>query len=44
MLSRRALLGDGLLATSLAYAQGTQGFPSRNLAVIVPFAPGAASG
>jgi hypothetical protein len=35
MLSRRALLGDGLLAPTLAYAPGTQGFPSRNLTVIV---------
>jgi tripartite-type tricarboxylate transporter receptor subunit TctC len=44
MPSRRALLGAGLLAPTLVYAQGTQGFPSRNLAVIVPFAPGPASG
>jgi hypothetical protein len=44
MPSRRALPGGGLLAPTLAYAQGTQGFPSRNLAVIVPFAPGPASG
>jgi hypothetical protein len=44
MLSRRASLGAGLLAPILAYAQGTQGFPSRNLAVIVPFAPYFASG
>jgi hypothetical protein len=44
MPSRRALLGGGLLAPTLAYAQGTQGFPSRNRAVIVPFAPGPASG
>jgi tripartite-type tricarboxylate transporter receptor subunit TctC len=43
MLSRLALLGGGLLATTLAYAQGTQGFPSRNLTVIVPFAPGASA-
>jgi hypothetical protein len=43
MLSRRALLGDGLLAPTLAYAQGTQGFPSRNLTVIGPFAPGASA-
>ena len=27
MLSRRALLGAGLLAPTLAYAQGTEGFP-----------------
>ena len=40
MLSRRALLGAGLLAPTLAYAQG---FPSRNLTIIVPFAPGASS-
>jgi hypothetical protein len=39
MPSRRALLGAGLLAPTVAYAQRTQGFPSRNLAVIVPFAP-----
>jgi hypothetical protein len=38
MLSRRAWLDDGLLAPTLAHAQGTQGFPSRNLTVIVPFA------
>ena len=40
MLSRRALLGAGLLAPTLAYAQG---FPSRNLTIIVPFAPGASA-
>jgi tripartite-type tricarboxylate transporter receptor subunit TctC len=40
MLSRRALLGAGLLAPTLAYGQG---FPSRNLTIIVPFAPGASS-
>lgn len=40
MLSRRALLGAGLLAPTLAYAQA---FPSRNLTIIVPFAPGASS-
>ena len=40
MLSRRALLGAGLLAPTFAYAQG---FPSRNLTMIVPFAPGASS-
>jgi tripartite-type tricarboxylate transporter receptor subunit TctC len=43
MLSRRAWLDDGLLAPTLAHAQGTQGFPSRNLTVIVPFAPGASA-
>ena len=40
MLSRRALLGAGLLAPTFAHAQG---FPSRNLTMIVPFAPGASS-
>jgi tripartite-type tricarboxylate transporter receptor subunit TctC len=40
MLSRRALLGAGLLAPTLAYGQG---FPTRNLTIIVPFAPGASS-
>jgi tripartite-type tricarboxylate transporter receptor subunit TctC len=40
MLSRRALLGAGLLVPTLAYAQG---FPSRNLTIIVPFAPGASA-
>jgi tripartite-type tricarboxylate transporter receptor subunit TctC len=40
MLSRRAFLGAGLLAPTLAYAQG---FPSRNLTIIVPFAPGASA-
>ena len=40
MLSRRVLLGAGLLAPTLAYGQG---FPSRNLTIIVPFAPGASS-
>jgi tripartite-type tricarboxylate transporter receptor subunit TctC len=34
------LLGAGLLAPTFAYAQG---FPSRNLTIIVPFAPGASS-
>jgi tripartite-type tricarboxylate transporter receptor subunit TctC len=40
MLSRRALLGAGLFAPTFAYAQG---FPTRNLTMIVPFAPGASS-
>ena len=43
MLSRRALIGAGLFAPTLACAQGTQGFPSRNLTIIVPFAPGASA-
>ena len=43
MISRRALVGAGLLAPALAYAQAPQGFPSRNLTIIVPFAPGASS-
>lgn len=40
MLTRRALLGAGLLAPTLAYSQG---FPSRNLTIIVPFTPGASA-
>lgn len=45
MLSRRALLGAGagLLAPALASAQSPQGFPSRNITIIVPFTPGASS-
>jgi tripartite-type tricarboxylate transporter receptor subunit TctC len=40
MLSRRVVLGAGLLAPALAYGQG---FPSRAITIIVPFAPGASS-
>jgi tripartite-type tricarboxylate transporter receptor subunit TctC len=40
MLSRRVLLGTGLLAPTLAYGQG---FPSRSVTIIVPFAPGASA-
>lgn len=43
MISRRALVGAGLFAPALAYAQVPQGYPSRNLTIIVPFAPGASS-
>src|SRR5689334_3785564 len=39
MLSRRAVLGAGLLAPTLAYAQ----FPTRTITIIVPFAPGASA-
>jgi hypothetical protein len=40
MFSRRVVLGAGLLAPAFAYGQG---FPSRNITIIVPFAPGASS-
>jgi tripartite-type tricarboxylate transporter receptor subunit TctC len=39
MISRRVVLGAGLLAPTLAYGQ----FLSRNITIIVPFAPGASS-
>jgi tripartite-type tricarboxylate transporter receptor subunit TctC len=40
MISRRAVLMSGLLAPTLAYAQQ---YPSRNVSLIVPFAPGASA-
>jgi tripartite-type tricarboxylate transporter receptor subunit TctC len=40
MISRRAVLISGLMAPTLAYAQQ---YPSRNVTLIAPFAPGASA-
>lgn len=40
MLSRRVVVGVGLLAPTFAYGQE---FPARNITVIAPFAPGASA-
>jgi tripartite-type tricarboxylate transporter receptor subunit TctC len=40
MISRRTVLMSGLLAPTVAYAQQ---YPSRNVSLIVPFAPGASA-
>ena len=40
MISRRAVLISGLMAPTLAYAQQ---YPSRNMTLIAPFAPGASA-